>query len=271
VLKRTRRMSVVTLLLLAMSALVGVAQAAACNPGRTPNANYDWFVGSNTGPTFDGGNCISGIASPIEVRNPYVESADVTAYVLQVDPLADNNLGDGAQIGWRNTTPNYTRSNFAEYVEGTWFSRKEWTAASVGSFPTYQMTYSGGAFHANYNSTDYYTFGDADYSGCWGVARGETHNVNSQMPGVQVAHGEFFGITTEFTSGGGWQFLPQADWVHGAGAYTPPSPITSCLAVVPGVPNCLTVLDTSNGVHFGYNYSSQGGITYINDIWDMCQ
>lgn len=260
-------------LLFAATGLVGLtaAAASACNPGRPHNSSYDYFVEDGTGPTWDNGHCINGVFSPLIVRNPYVQTGDSTAYAMIENPIAYSGKGEAAQTGIRNVTPNYTRQNFAEWVQGSTIKQlKTWSPAAVGSEQSYQVTYSASAFHIQYNGINEYDWTDSTYSGCWAAVAGEIHDTNTQMPGVQVTHEIFGGPVTESNDGNGWEELPYSNWTHGPstdGGYSlPPSPDAVCQGT-----NCATTLSLNNGANFGWSNSSSGGDIADVEAWDMCQ
>jgi hypothetical protein len=294
-LSRMRRMGLLVLLLLVVVGLAATA-AEACNPNRSPNGAYNYYSGSNTGPTFDGGRCIIGTGVFPIVRNPYVQSGDVTTWTA----LVDGGNGEIIQEGWRNITPNYTRQNFAEWVlsNGHVQNMKTWAPDPVGTQPGYQVLYSGGAFHINYNGANRYNWTDTSYQGCWVQNESEIHDVNSQMPGVSATHESFVpGLSVQFSGTGTWQMIDPSNYQHGSqtinGLYNFGSPATSCfdattdhygayitysggLSGQSGPETCSVDpvyggngLDITNGIHFGG--SETDSPNFYTDMWDECQ
>lgn len=265
IVSRVRRTGLTVLVVLVMSTVLGVAAASACNPGRTPNGSYHFSAGWDTGPTFISGNCINGSSANIEVKNPYVETGQVAGWTGLGDPVAGHQaLG---QIGWLNTTPNYTRSNFAELVvNGVRQDFKQFQADSVGSSPNYKVTYSAGAFHLFKGGTLYYDFSDSSYAGCWAQQSGETQNWNSQLPGVPSDHETLSSAQVRFTSDNNWRST--SSWENSGAEGFCPSPFTTsdypfsaCSGAGDGKFNL------TPGVHLNYNAS---GSPLKLDIWDMC-
>jgi hypothetical protein len=239
-----RRLSIVTLAFLAISAVSWAAEAGACNPGRTPNSTYSYFDGWRT-YTNAGQGCLTGSLADIQVKNPYVETGKSSAWTA----LFNNVSGEIGQVGWLNTTPNYTRFNFAEFAVGTTIHDfKEWVADPVGSSPEYKVTYSSGYFHLFENGTNYYNFSDSTYQGCWAEQAAEVQNWNSQMPGVASDHEQMIG--SKILGVSGW--VTTNSWSN-----TTPSPFVERI-------------DGVYGFSPPFEWQLWGSPNYNLAIWDTC-
>jgi hypothetical protein len=261
------RTALASLGFVALAAAISVAAASACNPGRSTNSTYTYKVEMNTGPTWDGGHCLTGVGSPIEVKNPFVQSGKSSGWTSLENPLTSE-IG---QVGWMNVTPNYTRENFAEFAQGNTIHQfRTWTADAVGSYPLYSVTFGGGSFHIFENATHRYDFSDSTYQGCWAAAATEIQNTNSQMPGVQADHETIEGNEVTYNGSGGWVFFNTA-WAHGFSSENnqtiADSPDDECGPAGCNDPNSGGLLLTK-GDHFDWNMYQTD--PQLLDIWDMC-
>jgi hypothetical protein len=260
---RMRRVGLLTVLFLLLSVTIGVVAATACNPGRTVSPNYHFWSGWDTGPTFDSGHCIDGSLADIQVKNPYVQALTTVSWTALINPIS----GEIGQDGWENKLPNYTRDNFAEFATtSTIHDLKEWPADPVGSYPEYKVTYSSGYFHLFENGATKYNFSDSSYAGCWAQQAGETHNWNSQMPGVPSDHEEFNNAEVRYSSDENWHTT--SSWSNlGDVEGLCPSPFNFTSAPNAVCSGLSGSYDLDKGVHLNYSTSGSPPVLFI---WDMC-
>jgi len=173
--------------------------AASCNPGRNSQLG-NWFDGWYKTPPS--GVCYTGTLSNILVYQPYVLSADVTAWVM----VANNATGSYGQIGWLQQAG--ARYNFTESsTTGGGFQQRLLSASAIGSSHYFKVTYSIGVFTYYIDGSSVDTDSAPNFGGCVADNYGELTNLANQMPGGASDHELFESTQVRRSDTGNWSYM----------------------------------------------------------------
>lgn len=161
--------------------------SASCNPGRS-NVDGEYQAGTVGQPS----PYPRGVKADILEYSPYFNSGNSVGSIMSV--MLDNGPY-WAQMGWQKHQSGSTvkREVFVEHVDGFgsnyWY---HWPQKSVGSTPTYKITFTASSKRFNYYIDGSLLAGlNANYTPTRYEIFGETHNKMDQMAGGTGTHATF--------------------------------------------------------------------------------